>query len=141
MKKEDIDRSEKANSVRKALGYTLTEIEDDLAEEVRDNKGRLAKNLCGVWESGKSSSPFASIFNGLAKETSKPPKVQHRPTYEDILPPGFPFWDIPTTLMVTDIKVIVKLVNPFYRSGNNPYKVLGIDPKALLANRGLTRYD
>lgn len=140
MKKEDIDRSKGAEATRKALGYTLTDITDELAEEVRDKQGRLAKNLCGVWQGDNSNSPFASMFSGLAKQTSKPPKIQHRPTYEDILPPGFPFWDIPTTLMVTDIKVIVKLVNPLYRSGNNPYKVLGIDPKGLLPNRGLTHY-
>lgn len=128
MKKEDIDRSKGAEAIRKALGYTLTDITDNLAEEVKDSKGRLAKSLCGVWEGNTSSSPFAGMFGGLAKQTTKPLKVQHRPTYEGILPPGFPFWDIPTTLMVTDVKVLVKMVNPLYNlykgKTNNPYKEL-----------------
>lgn len=128
---------DKDNAVRKILGYDPGLLKTGLAVMEVDEKGNLVIDSLKVYQATNvKSSPFGFLAEAMGARPAvamKGPVKTPSWLLTNTLPSDWFFWDIPTTLMVTDIKVRAKLQHLLFIQGifkygkDNPYYVKSSD--------------
>lgn len=130
------DNRDKDNAVRKILGYDPGLLKTGLAIMEMDEKGNLVIDSLKVYQANNvKSSPFGFLAEAMGVRPAvdmegpvRTPSWLLPNMFPPELPDGWFFWDIPTTLMVTDPRVKMKIQYLFAREqAKIPHNKTGLE--------------